>query len=331
MRESWERQSVRLELQKAQVLALIEPAFPGQSLIHYRLVSGGLSNTNIHAELSHHPDPILLRIYVRDPAQAAKEWTLLSRLAGQVPVPRLYYTAPGSSVLPYPYALMEWIEGERLEIALEQKIAPADLQQMISSIGRVLARMHAMKFDVTGFLDKDLQVVTPISIGSDGLLDYLEQKLGGTAPGRDRLGADLADAVIDFAGREGGLLDSWTGAPSLIHGDFGGSNILVRQDAQGWRTAAILDWEFAFSGTPFFDLGNLLRPPLGSLAGVGQAIEAGYRDAGGLLPPEWRRMSDLVELISWAEFLARPNCGPKLAADARAMIRRVMNDFTRRK
>jgi hypothetical protein len=60
-------------------------------------------------------------------------------------------------------------------------------------------------------------------------------------------------------------------------------------------------------------------------------MEAGYRDAGGVLPSEWRRMSDLVELISWAEFLARPNCGPKLAADARAMIRRVMNDFTRRK
>jgi hypothetical protein len=38
-------------------------------------------------------------------------------------------------------------------------------------------------------------------------------------------------------------------------------------------------------------------------------------------------MTQLVELISWVEFLSRPTCGPKLTADARAMMRRVMNDF----
>jgi hypothetical protein len=42
-------------------------------------------------------------------------------------------------------------------------------------------------------------------------------------------------------------------------------------------------------------------------------------------------MTQLVELISWTEFLSRPTCGPKLMADARAMMRRVMNDFAHRR
>lgn len=330
MREAWERQSATLELTGAQVSALLAPAFPGQAVVHHRAVQGGLSNTNIRAILSDHRDPVLLRLYIRDPIQAAKEWALLSRLDGQVPVPRLYYTASANDLVPYPYAVMQWIDGERLELVLERKLAPPDLRQMMQDIGRVLARIHAMHFDRAGFLDGALRVAKPISVGREGLLGYLQEQLGGTGPARQRLGSALADAVIDFADREGGLLDGWQGMPELTHGDFGGSNILVRQ-AAGWRTTAVLDWEFAFSGSPFFDLGNLLRPPLGARADIDRAIEQGYRDAGGILPTEWRHMTQLVELISWTEFLSRPTCGPKLTADVHAMMRRVMNDFAHRR
>jgi aminoglycoside phosphotransferase (APT) family kinase protein len=328
MRQTWERQSATLELTRAEVAALATSAYPGRPLLHHQVISGGLSNTNIRLTFADHPAPVLLRIYVRDPAQAAKEWALLGRLAPVVPVPHVHYTALAGNLLPYPYALMDWIEGERLETVLEEKFETMALRQMMRDVGGVLARIHALRFDAAGFLDSNLNVVTPISVGSAGLLDYLGTQLGAGSRGRERLGASLADRVLDFAVREGGLLDTWCEAPSLTHGDFGGSNILMRQGDHGWRVTGIVDWEFAFSGSPFFDFGNLLRPPLGARSDAAEAVAAGYREAGGDLPPDWHQMTLLVELISWAEFLGRPNLGPHLTADARAMMRRVMNDFS---
>jgi aminoglycoside/choline kinase family phosphotransferase len=51
------------------------------------------------------------------------------------------------------------------------------------------------------------------------------------------------------------LIVTDTGVRQLVHADFNPKNILVR----GASVAAVLDWEFAFSGTPLFDVGNMLR------------------------------------------------------------------------
>jgi len=330
LRDSWERGSAILDLQKEQVAALIEPAFPGQTLTYCKIAEGGLSNTNLFVRLSGRPDPVLLRVYTRDPSQASKEWAILTRLSGQIPVPRLFYSAMQSDEFPHAYAIMEWVEGMRAELASPDKIGHDGLREVAHSIGRTLAGIHSVHFDVAGFLDGNLAVVERISLGGDALTEFLDEQLGASGPGRQNLGSKLADSVINFAAQEGGLLNTWSGAPSLTHADYGGSNILVRNIAAGWRTSAILDWEFSFSGTPFFDLGNLLRPPLGTLDGFEQAVAQGYREAGGLLPPEWRRISLLTDLYSWAEFLGRPSCGPNLAEAARKMIMQTMRSFTAR-
>jgi aminoglycoside phosphotransferase (APT) family kinase protein len=91
-----------------------------------------------------------------------------------------------------------------------------------------------------------------------------------------------------------------------------------------WEVASILDWEFAFGGTPFFDFGNLLRPPLGERPGFEAAVVAGYHEAGGALPDNWRRMSLLVDLYNWADFLNGPQASAAIVADATAMIERTM-------
>jgi aminoglycoside phosphotransferase (APT) family kinase protein len=67
---------------------------------------------------------------------------------------------------------------------------------------------------------------------------------------------------------------------------------------------AVLDWEFAFSGPPLFDVGNMLRDP--RPPAFAEAFVAGYRDAGGELPPGWRRLARALDLFSLADFLTRP-------------------------
>jgi hypothetical protein len=101
----------------------------------------------------------------------------------------------------------------------------------------------------------------------------------------------------------------------------------MKKEEQGREVAAVIDWEFAFSGTPFFDLGNLLRPPLGEIPGMQAAVERGYRNAGGDLPIEWRKMSKLTDLTAWLEFLTRKNAGINLISDCKTQICKTIGEW----
>ncbi len=255
-------------------------------------------NTNLRLRLSHHDQPCLLRLVVHNPAAARKEYALNRLVCSHVPVPRFLYYADDNPITGDPYSLMEWIEGFRLEVVAPT--LPADKMVALGhSVGATLAGIHSITFPQAGFLDADLKIATPISVGKEGLVGFLRQCLL-EGPGGTRLGANLMQAVLAFAESKGSLLDAWTGAPSLTHGDFGGSNIQVGEQADSWEVAAVLDWEFAFSGSPFFDFGNLLRAPLGDLPDFARAVETGYRSAGGILPADWRQMGRLADLTAWA-------------------------------
>ena len=112
--------------------------------------------------------------------------------------------------------------------------------------------------------------------------------------------------------------------PRLTHADFNGSNVLVHQTPEGWRVAAVLDWEFAFAGAPFFDFGNLLRAPLGDLDGFAEAVAMGYREAGAAMPADWRELARIADLTAWADFLNRADATQQVIADARRMIERTV-------
>ena len=111
----------------------------------------------------------------------------------------------------------------------------------------------------------------------------------------------------------------------MTHSDFNGSNILLQEEPEeGWRIAAILDWEFAFAGGPSFDFGNLLRPPLGDDAAFMSGVTGGYRAAGKQLPEGWLEASRLADLLSWVDFVSQPVCGAAVIKSARFMISRVI-------
>jgi aminoglycoside phosphotransferase (APT) family kinase protein len=332
MRERWGRGAEALALTPSELTRLVQPAFPGQSVTTSELASGGLANTNIRLELSAHPRPVLLRLYSRDsnldtapmPEVAAKEAALHRLLAQKLPVPRVIFAAPDNPVTGHAYMLRDWSYGQRLEV-VAQKQTPAVLVELARETGTVLAGIHRVTFPESGFLDGQLSVVPfPPGIG-EGLPELLETLLGER--GKERLGLELARALMAFAEREPNLGASWPGPPSLTHGDFGGSNILVCIDELGARVEAVIDWEFALSASPMMDLGNLLRPPLGELPGFEEAVANGYRAAGGVLPDDWRRLTLYNGLADWASFLGRPRINDALVEDARRMISRTLENW----
>jgi aminoglycoside phosphotransferase (APT) family kinase protein len=314
MREGWVRHAEPVSVGAEQAAALLRPALGEVGVREIRPVAGGLVNTNLRVTLDRPPGTVLLRLITRDPPQAQKEAALSRLLAGRVPTARFLYLAETNPVTRGPYAVLQWIEGERLDRAAARADAAA-LDGLGEAVGAALARVHAFRFARHGFLTPDLRTTAAIGFDRAALLDFLRECLV-RGPGGARLGVALTNRVLDFAAREGWRLDAWLDDPRLVHGDFNPSNILVRDGS----VAAVLDWEFALSATPAFDFANLLRPPLGARAGFVAALVRGYRRGGGVLPADWQRIAQIVDLFAWADLLGRRPFDAALAADARRVI-----------
>jgi aminoglycoside phosphotransferase (APT) family kinase protein len=280
---------------------------------------GGLTNSNYRLEFHDGRASVEAKLYQHEPNLAPVERAVHRRAAERgLPVPKLLDGADDNPVTHTPYALFEWIGGERLDLAM-RGLDEANVHLLAMKAGAALAAVHAVHFDRFGFFDADLTVHGPIDLGSAGMCRYFHDALS-QGLGRERLGADCADALLAFAMRESAILDTWQGAPCLAHGDCGGTNILVTRHGADWSVTGIIDWEFAFSGTPFFDLGNLLRAPLGRLSGFADGLVEGYRAAGGVLPDDWRALAAMTDLLAWVESAARPHASAEFLTSARQAI-----------
>lgn len=301
---------------------MIAPILPERKVVASFYTQGGLANTNIRLQLSGTQTPLLLRVFTRDPSQAEKECRLYQRINGQVPSPKIYYYSPTNPVSGHPYSILQLVDGDRLETLVEG-LDPSWSVEVGRSVGASLAGIHSIKFEQEGFLDELLNVKTPIYSGGHGLMEFAESCLVQDIV-YERLGTDLRTELWRFIERESAIFDAWKNTPCLVHADFGGSNILVKRFPAGWRVTAVLDWEFALSGNPLMDFGNLLRDPLGSVEGFEEAVHEGYIGAGGTLPADWRKMSKLADLTAWLEFLTRPEANERLVADAMSVIDTTM-------
>ena len=304
MRERWQRSTPPLSPTADAVAAMVAEAVPSARIAGFAALDGGLLNTNIRVDLE--SGRVLLRLYQHDPGQAGKEAAIARRLGGVVPVPRTLHLGERAGQR---FAVVEWIEGAPLRRLPDGAAARAALGR---DVGAVLARIHAVHFTQSGFLDDRLAVARPIVADKAFLVDYLRRSLieGGGARFVPR---DLVDAVMAYAQALGGL--TWGGPHCLVHSDFNGTNMLARDG----RIVAVLDWEFAFAGPPSADFGNLMRNhPEQDFLG---AVEAGYRDGGGHMPDNWRILARTTDLIAWAELLGRPLVDPVLVEDALQAMR----------
>jgi fructokinase len=100
---------------------------------------------------------------------------------------------------------------------------------------------------------------------------------------------------------------------NLVHGDFNGSNLLVQCVPDKWCVAAVLDWEFAISGSPLNDAGNFLRYERAEGPLLEPHFSAGYLDAGGRLPHDWRRLAQILDLTAICQRLTRPQPDPEVS------------------
>lgn len=189
----------------------------------------------------------VLRVYGRHPERAPIDAALLRLVRGLVPVPDVLDVRRGGSQPPH--VLTSYVTGTRLDGVLPRAGA-AQRAALADSVSAVLTALSGMPFVRPGmFVDADLRL-SEATAPADGLVEWLDDhELPGWDAGRRRALRAVcleADTLLDTVDRT-----------CLVHSDFNPKNLLV--DPVTGSVRALLDWEFAHAGSPYTDLGNLLR------------------------------------------------------------------------
>lgn len=166
-----------------------------------------------------------------------------------VPVPRTVDVVDDTGsgeVTGSPFFLMERVDGLVLSSPEQNRgFTSAALHSLGIQLAEILADLHTV-------------VPTDVGLGSFGRSDgYLDRQL---ATWRRQLQASQSRPQPQLHA----LQDQLSAArpenqarTTIVHGDFRLDNVLVTEDAQTPKIAAVLDWEMATLGDPMVDLGIL--------------------------------------------------------------------------
>ncbi|BCJ33039.1 hypothetical protein Athai_05420 [Actinocatenispora thailandica] len=288
----------------------------GAPIVAVRALTGGYRNRNVLARTARGHRYVLRRY--RDGAACAVEAALAARLADTaVPVPPPVFADPAGALLGDPLLVSGFVPGTPADRVIGFGTAE-DAAGIGAAMGETLAAIGTVRFAEPGFFGPDLTVSGgPVATG---LAEFVAGQLPDGNAAAAFSPAEL-DALRDLARRSAPLVETVRAEARLVHCDYNPKNVLAVRDAGGWRLSAVLDWEFALSGSPMFDLGNALRFAADRPAGYAERLVAAFRAAGGLLPDDWRAVSAAVDLFALVQFLNRPT-DHRYFAKSVALLRR---------
>lgn len=271
-------------------------------------LAGGYSGETFRAVLD--GDDVVVRVYGRHPARAVVDAALLHRLRGVVPVAAVLDAVPFGRP---PYLITQWLPGQRLDLVLDE-VAPHVGRELGRAVGGVLLRLTTVRFARPGALAGAELVPGPHDDGSDGRADEggPDASLEAWAQAhltRGQLAGWAAEdqaALLATARAVGPLIDAVASDRTLVHGDLNPKNLLVDRD--NLTVTGVLDWEFAHSGHPFTDLGNLLRfdrrPP------YADAVLAVWCERRGGTPQDALDLARAADLWALVDLAARAGDNP---------------------
>ena len=218
---------------------------------------GGHSGETFLAEAA--GERSVVRIYAgRSAARGANaaeiDAAVLRLVRGLLPVPEVLEVRRADPSAGTPAILVTtWLPGKRLDEVLPT--AEKDLAATIGhNLGMVLARLAQMPMLRAGmFVYGDLRI-EPLPPELEDLLSWVDTRID-EGPLAEWAEEDL-EGLRRLADRAQGILDRTTRA-CLVHSDFNPKNILVEPSTG--EVTGLLDWEYSHAGSPFTDLGNLLR------------------------------------------------------------------------
>ena len=247
----------------------------------------------------------------------AIEAAVMAAAARRVPVPRVLRTLPETAAA-RAVMVLEHVGGRPLSAVT------GGTRELGADVGRVLATIGGITFDRPGFFaDPTLAVddEPPWSEQLPGFVAGCMEKVPG-----DRLSAATRAEWVRLCATHAPRLAAIDGHARLVHSDANPKNLLV--DAGATRVVSVLDWEFAYSGSPYADAANMLRfgatltPAFraGFVAGF-----TGHQPADLPLAENWRYLGRLLDMFALSELVTRPDDNP-VAHQAADVVRQWLAD-----
>ena len=279
-------------------------------------LDGGLMNRNYRVRFADSAEAFVLRFFDRDPNACGKESAVLALVRDDVPVPEvLHVDQNGRDEFP-PFLVARFVDG----ISMRDLRRHGDSRMVADAAydaGRVLARIARHQFERAGLLTSALAIDSGAFEGKTlcGVVDHFAR----SPVFRRRVDSELRQRLLEWA-RSSEERFAEPSAASLVHGDFNSPNILVREEGGTWVVAAILDWEFAFAGSVWCDVGNMLRYERADRPRYEPHFSRGCIDGGLQMPDDWRERARLADLPALSELLAREAVPDSVVDELRSLI-----------
>lgn len=306
LKKHWERytEHVDINVSLAQKLIASYCHDPIKSLI---LLSEGCANTNIKVEFEKRR-PVVIRIYLREKESMAREIALQHLLNKKLPIPKIYHADDSCRLIEHPYAIMEFVDG----ILMRNIILSGDHHDIADcafSAGVYLNHLRQIKFNRGGFFKENLEI-RPFS-SEEEYLPFAHSclKEGNV---QESLGLKFVDRLSQFIETNQNYLPN-KNYTNLTHADFDPANMLVKKINGHYQISAILDWEFAFSGSYLLDIGMFLRYSHKLPTIYEEKFINGIMSEGETLPENWKKSAKLMDIICllsllyWNPKNERPN------------------------
>ncbi|MFN7039383.1 MAG: phosphotransferase family protein [Alphaproteobacteria bacterium] len=311
-KSDWEKTDQLLKLDQNILKEMIAQFFPRGNLISCQIISGGCANLN--SKIIVDGSIYILRVYLRDKDACYREQKLAALIKSTIPIPEIYYI---SKIENYQFSIIEYMEGITLrDLILNHP--NEDIKPVMREVGLILANIKKYQFLHAGFFGQDLKIKQKISKN-----EYIEFA-------RNCLNNKIVQAVIsernivhvnDCLNRYCNVLPEEP-EHNLVHGDYDPANILVEEKEDKWKVSAILDWEFAFSGSSLVDIANMVRYAHKLPSTFTESFMLGLKEGGLILEDNWQTAVNLINLISLLELLTRSslNQHPNRCKDLKELI-----------
>ncbi|RYB91911.1 aminoglycoside phosphotransferase family protein [Nocardioides oleivorans] len=279
-------------------------------------LAGGWSGRTFLGEAG--GERVVVRLYPPDDARGPEapevDQAVLRLVRGLLPVPDVLEVRRPQPDSGQPGLLVtQWLPGERGDVVVSELSDAGDddgLARLGTAMGSVAATLAGMPVRRTGtFVDAEL---TLRELPDLDLTQWVDGRLAAW-PSAER------DALAEVARDAQDHLDT-VGRACLVHSDLNPKNVLV--DPQSLAVTAVLDWEFAHSGHPWTDVGNLLR--LDRHPAYVDAVLAAWTARHGGTDEDLRDGARAADLWALVDLAARAGDNP--VADRAAVLLRAVAD-----
>jgi Ser/Thr protein kinase RdoA (MazF antagonist) len=286
-------------------------------IVDWRTLAGGFSHETCLLTLL--DGQVVARLGGRDPVIEA---AVMAVARSQVPVPEVLLVLPET---PQARSVMvvEFVGGTPLSDVLAdgEGLSGAELSGLGAEAGRIAAAIGSVTLDRPGFFTDDQLSVAQQRPWSHQLAEFAATSMA-TVPAA-RLDPATRRAWQDLCAAHAPALTRVDDQARLVHADMNPKNVLVGRPDDGWTIAAVLDWEFAFAGSPYGDAANMVRfgadYPSAYVEGFLTGF-AGHQRADLPLAADWLYLGRVLDMFALSDLVTRP-LGHQVADQAAELIK----------